>query len=58
MEKKIQVNLRRDMNKGLMEFTKDPTRKDLQNLVVIIKQFRDKKKTTKEYTGSPRYALA
>ncbi|MCL2065445.1 MAG: hypothetical protein FWG98_13890 [Candidatus Cloacimonetes bacterium] len=48
MEKKIQVNLRRAINKGLMEFAKDPTRKDLQSLVSLIKQLRDEKKSTKE----------
>ncbi|MCL2062893.1 MAG: hypothetical protein FWG98_00780 [Candidatus Cloacimonetes bacterium] len=51
MEKKIQVNLLKAINKGLMEFAKDPARKDLQSLVSLIKQFRDEKKTTKEYTG-------
>ena len=49
MEKKIQVNLLKAINKGLMEFAKDPARKDLQSLVSLIKQFRDEKKTTKEY---------
>ena len=49
MEKKIQVNLRRAINKGLMEFANDPTRKDLQSLVGLIKQLRDEQKPTKEY---------
>ena len=49
MEKKIQVNLLKAINKGLMEFAKDPTSKDLQSLVGLIKQFRDEKKATKEY---------
>ncbi|MCL2065234.1 MAG: hypothetical protein FWG98_12825 [Candidatus Cloacimonetes bacterium] len=58
MEKKIQVNLLKAINKGLMEFAKDPARKDLQSLVSLIMQFKDEKKPTKEYSGSPRYALA
>ena len=58
MEKKIQINLLKAINKGLMEFAKDPARKDLQSLVGLIKQFREEKKPTKEYKGSPRYALA
>ena len=49
MEKKIQINLRKAINKGLMEFARDPARKDLQSLVSLIKQFRDETKTTKEY---------
>jgi len=49
MEKKIQVNIRRAVNKGLMEFAKDPVRKDLQSLVSLIKQFRVDKNPTKEY---------
>ncbi|MCL2065569.1 MAG: helix-turn-helix domain-containing protein [Candidatus Cloacimonetes bacterium] len=49
MEKKIQINLRKAIKKGLMEFANEPTRKDLQSLVGLIKQFRDEKKPTKEY---------
>ena len=49
MEKKIQVNIRRAINKGLNEYAKAPARKDLQSLVGLIKQFREEKKPTKEY---------
>jgi predicted DNA-binding protein YlxM (UPF0122 family) len=49
LEKLIQVNLKRALYQGLKSFATDPTNKDLQSLVSLLKQFKEQNKPTLAY---------
>jgi predicted DNA-binding protein YlxM (UPF0122 family) len=49
LEKQINVNLKRALNRGLKSFATDPTNKDLQSLVSLLKQFKENNKITRAY---------
>jgi predicted DNA-binding protein YlxM (UPF0122 family) len=49
LEKQIHVNLRKALNQGLKAFANDPTNKDLQSLVSLLKQFKEQNKPTMAY---------
>ena len=47
MEKHIQYNLKKALNQGLKAFAQDPTSRDLQSLVSLLKQFKEQNKTSR-----------
>jgi transposase-like protein len=49
LEKQIYLNLRRALNQGLKGFANDPTNKDLQSLVSLLKQFKEQNKPSHAY---------
>jgi transposase-like protein len=49
LERQIYINFRRALNQGLKSFASDPTNKDLQSLVSLLKQFKEQNKPTMAY---------
>jgi hypothetical protein len=49
LEKQININMRRALNQGLKSFASDPSDKDLQSLVSLLKQFQEQNKPTLSY---------
>jgi len=49
IEKQITVNLKKAINQGLKCFANDPTNKDLQSLVSLLKQFKEQNKPSVAY---------
>ena len=49
LEKLINVNLKRALVQGLKSFANDPTNKDLQSLVSLLKQFKEQNKPSVAY---------
>ena len=47
LDNQIYINLRRALNQGLKGFALDPTNKDLQSLVSLLKQFKEQSRTTR-----------
>ena len=49
LEKQIYSNLKKALNQGLKGYAMDPTNKDLQSLVSLLKQFKEQNKVTGAY---------
>ena len=49
IEKQIQINLRKALNQGLKSYAADPSNKDLQSLVSLLKQFKETNKPSQAY---------
>ena len=49
LEKQIYANLKKALNQGLKNYASDPTNKDLQSLVSLLKQFKEQNKVTVAY---------
>ena len=49
LEKQINLNMKRALNQGLKSYADNPTDKDLQSLVSLLKQFREQYKPTQAY---------
>jgi len=49
LEKQIYSNLKKALNQGLKSYASDPTNKDLQSLVSLLKQFKEQNKVTVAY---------
>jgi predicted DNA-binding protein YlxM (UPF0122 family) len=49
IERNIEMNLRRALNKGLKAYADNPEDKDLQSLVSLLRQFKEKNKPTLAY---------
>ena len=49
LERLIDINLKRALYKGLKGFATDPTNKDLQSLVSLLKQFKEQNKPSLVY---------
>ena len=49
LEKQIEINMKKALNKGLQDFAIDSNEKDLQSLVGLIRQYNEKHKPTQAY---------
>lgn len=49
IEKQIDINMRKALNHGLKSFAENPGDKDLQSLVGLLKQFKEKNKPSQAY---------
>jgi len=49
LEQQITINLKKALNQGLKSFANDPTNRDLQSLVSLLKQFKEQTKPSVAY---------